>query len=37
MYGLLPVPFSDRYVVASIDMANEYKVVLLTSEGWKMR
>jgi len=37
MYGLEPVPFHDGGAVASMDRSTEYKVILLTSEGRKMR
>ncbi len=37
MYGLGPVPFNDGYAVASMDMSTEYEVILLTSEGRKVR
>ena len=37
MYGLGPVPFKDGCAVASMDMSTKYEVILLTSEGQKVR
>ena len=37
MYGPGPVPFNDGYAVASIYLSIEYEVILLTSEGRKVR
>jgi hypothetical protein len=37
MYGPGPVPFNDGYAVASMDLSTEYEVILLTSEGRKVR
>jgi hypothetical protein len=32
-----PVPFKDGSAVASMDLLTEYEVILLTSEGRKVR
>jgi hypothetical protein len=37
MYGLWPVPFKDGCAVASMNMSTKYEVILLTSEGPKVR
>ena len=37
MYGPGPVPFNDGCAVASMDLSTEYEVILLTSEGRKVR
>jgi hypothetical protein len=37
MYGLGPVPFNDNCAVASMDISTGYEVILLTSEGRKVR
>src|SRR5277367_6105238 len=37
MYGLRPVPFNDGCAVDSMEMSTEYEVILLTSEGTKVR
>jgi hypothetical protein len=37
MRGLRPVPFNDGCAVTSMDMSTEYEVILLTSEGRKVR
>jgi hypothetical protein len=37
MYGLEPVPFDDGWAVDSMDMSTGYEVILLTSEGVKVR
>ena len=37
MYGLWPVPFKDGCAVASMNMSTKYEVILLTSEGQKVR
>jgi hypothetical protein len=37
MYGLQPVPFNDGCAVASTEMSTACEVILLTSEGTKVR
>jgi hypothetical protein len=37
MHGLRPVPFNDGCSVASMEISTEYEVILLTSEGTKVR
>ena len=37
MYGLEPVPFNDGCKDASMGTSTEYEVILLTSEGRKVR
>jgi hypothetical protein len=37
MYGLCSVAYKDGCAVASMNVSTEYEVILLTSEGTKLR